>query len=216
MLSGIFEIVDAFLKKINLFRVKWIRKYFWELRAHDIDKKWGNANLDFDTVKQVVLQTNAKKILDFGCGSGRLFPLYEQLKIEEVVGQDISSNAINLIREKFPNGKQILLSGDVTKLDFTEKYFDLVISNRALSAVHKMDVSRVIDKLCFIGKHVYINEFSDNEKDSSESSYWFKHDYPQLFMANDYRLVKEGFIKETGQFWQLYSDYKTSTNSNSD
>lgn len=53
-----------------------------------------DATLDFDTVKNNILKAKASRILDFGCGNERLFPLYQDFKIEQVVAQDISANAL--------------------------------------------------------------------------------------------------------------------------
>jgi 2-polyprenyl-3-methyl-5-hydroxy-6-metoxy-1,4-benzoquinol methylase len=203
MLAKIYRLINNILEATHIFKIRKIRTFFWDLRARDINKRWGNANGDFDIIRSVIKTANAHTLLDFGCGNGRLFTLYNELKIEKVVGQDISAAAIKLAQQKTGGRNYTLLCADIADVTFDEKYFDLVISNRSLSAVHPNDISAVMRKLCNLSKYVYINELSDIEKDG-ESSYWFKHNYNQMMAQNNFKALDNGIIEGTLQEWTLY------------
>jgi len=65
------------------------------------------------------------KVLDLGCGNGRL---YEILKDKEVeyTGIDISENLINVAKKKYPKGQFVI--GDGINLPFKDHSFDIVYS----------------------------------------------------------------------------------------
>lgn len=67
------------------------------------------------------------KVLDAGCGYGRL---YDMVNISEkyngsYTGVDISSDFINLAKQKFPKGN--FLQGDLKALPFKDNQFDIVV-----------------------------------------------------------------------------------------
>lgn len=63
------------------------------------------------------------KVLDLGCGNGRLFPLLKSKNID-YIGVDNSEELIKEAKKKFPNGKFQI--ADIFKLPFPEKHFDKV------------------------------------------------------------------------------------------
>lgn len=66
------------------------------------------------------------KILDLGCGNGRLFDLMKEKNIF-YTGIDNSEQLIKTAEQKY-SGKARFLVSDVLELPFTENYFDAVIS----------------------------------------------------------------------------------------
>ena len=196
------------LKLLVRSKRQHIRSYYWNLRARDIHGKWGNGVSDFEALKGVISLVKPTSLLDIGCGSGRCFSLYMEMNIPEVVGQDISSNAILICKKRFPNSGYKLLCCDIKDLEYDYDYFDLIISTRALSAVLPKDIEDTIDALCKIGKFIYINEMTDSDC-IGPSNYWFKHDYEKLMRMNNYSIVKTGIIsvvedgKHHDQTWKL-------------
>ena len=70
------------------------------------------------------------KVLDIGCGNGRLYPLFQEIGAD-YVGADNSKNLIGIAQNKFSTGKFIV--GDALGLPFADGSFDAVVS---LAVVH--------------------------------------------------------------------------------
>lgn len=67
-----------------------------------------------------------KKVLDLGCGTGRLTK--ELLdRGAEVVGVDVSEEMLKILQKKFPQVKTVL--ADAENLPFEDEEFDLIIAN---------------------------------------------------------------------------------------
>jgi ubiquinone/menaquinone biosynthesis C-methylase UbiE len=69
------------------------------------------------------------KVLDFGCGNGRLAGFLEN-GYKEFVGVDISEELINIAKQKYSNEKNrfVKLSSDFSELPFKDNHFDVVFS----------------------------------------------------------------------------------------
>lgn len=193
------------LGAFNVFHWKRYNTFYWNLRAKDIDEKWGQGTGDYETIAHAIQTTHAQRVLDIGCGSGRLFPLYNELKMQEVVAQDISQNAISLAKrrsEPLSNTNINFVCNQISQLDYPESFFDLVISNRTLSAVYPDEIPGTIRALCAMSKNIYVNEVSD--KDYQQSPYFFKHDYEKYMRENNYQMAQHGEIAATNQQWCLF------------
>lgn len=68
---------------------------------------------------------NGDKILDFGCGNGRLIEIFNDKKIE-YIGTDNSEKLIEIARKKYPRHK-FMVAPDLN-LPFSDNYFDKVYS----------------------------------------------------------------------------------------
>lgn len=71
-----------------------------------------------------------EKILDSGCGSGRLFGILKEKKVD-YYGIDISENLIEIAKKNFPEGKFEV--ADALNLPFPDNFFDKVYS---ISVLH--------------------------------------------------------------------------------
>ena len=99
--------------------------------------------------------TNNSKILDIGCGKGYLlYDLKKELKDLEIYGIDISDYAI---KNSHPEIKKNLFVHDASKkLNFSDQYFDLVIS---LGTLHNLEIAELknsIQEIQRLGKNKYI------------------------------------------------------------
>ena len=74
---------------------------YWNHRAFDVDKKWGREKNDYALLREIILSFKPHSVLDIGCGSGRLFPLYNDLKIREVVCRDISNKTLKIAKDRY-------------------------------------------------------------------------------------------------------------------
>jgi len=72
------------------------------------------------------------KVLDAGCGNGRLYDSLQELKID-YQGVDISSKLIKTARSKFPKAKFAV--ADILTLPFTDQQFDVLLSIATLQHI---------------------------------------------------------------------------------
>jgi len=56
------------------------------------------------------------RVLDVGCGSGRLFPFFLNHGVKDVIGIDISERALTIAHERFPS--VVVIKSDLEKLEF--------------------------------------------------------------------------------------------------
>lgn len=187
----------------------FLRRSYWNMRARDIHETWGRGTDDFQVLREVIELVKPQRILDLGCGSGRCFPLYKEMNIPEVVGQDVSSRALDICKNRFPELPYRLIKKDIRNMDFSVNYFDLIISTRVLAAVIPKDISPAVKHLCKISRFIYMNEMTDSDY-AGPSDYWFKHDYEKMMQENNFSLAQKGTIAiiENGktyvQAWALY------------
>jgi len=88
--------------------------------------------------------TNAKRVLDAGCGEGYLLSFLDsQIKDWELVGFDISGNLIDRAREKLPLAN--FMVSDIYNSGYLNKNFDLVLSTEVLE--HLEDPERALNEI---------------------------------------------------------------------
>lgn len=82
-----------------------------------------------EKVVQKLLESHAKKVLDLGCGEGKLLSLLLAHKqFERILGADVSHNALEIAaqRLKLPNPRVELLQSSITYLDARLRGFDAI------------------------------------------------------------------------------------------
>jgi len=207
--SNIFvKIVSFFtivLGRIGFYKYSMGRNLFWKLRARDIDDRWGRLQDDYDVLRRIISSLSANSILDIGCGSGRLFPLYESLGIKEVIGQDVAQRALDLAKARYDYSRIKLINVPIEALDYPEFYFDLVISNHILQHILPNSIESTIKTICKLGRFIYINELSDTDGIPT-SPYMFKHDYMRLFGIFGFKAQNKGLLGK--QTWLLFTNEK--------
>ena len=105
---------------------KTLTKKVWSKDSYYKVAEQGSLDFEHPAMKLLVkLAKNSKNILDMGCGEGtRLGKIID--KKQKGTGVDISTKAIDLAKKKFP--KLNFAVGDLEKLPFANKKFDLVYS----------------------------------------------------------------------------------------
>jgi SAM-dependent methyltransferase len=176
---------------------------FWEEQAIVIHQQWGEDTHDFAVLSALFQQYGSHdaplSILDVGCGSGRLFGLYQTNGINDIVGLDISEKALALANERYPTVPTI--QGKVEDLDFPAERFSLAICNRVLQHIPPNLIAAATGKLATICRMVYVNELSDSDQ-LREEFFMFRHDYPTLFAEHGLQLIASGTLGK--QTYSLY------------
>ena len=91
---------------------------------------------------------NPKTVLDLGCGMGNLVEMLRRLDIK-AYGVDISEYALSQTPEKL---KQFCHQGDVLKMSYQNKEFDVVTTVNILEHIKPADVDKFIVKCARIAK----------------------------------------------------------------
>ena len=154
---------------INLAR-KFGKEFFDGDRSHGYGgfnynpKYWSEVVKDFTNYYD--LNSNSR-ILDVGCAKGFLvYDLTNYLKSQNIYGIDISSYAIENCKSEI---KKNVFTGQAHKINFPDKFFDLVIS---ITTLHNYEIDGVkdclkeinrISKKAFITVDAYSN---DEEKEA--------------------------------------------------
>lgn len=103
------------LSSYKVMRAKWIMDVLLQLRKQ--------------FAKQEV------RLLDLGCGDGRLVPLWQSLTGADAHGLDLSPAAMDAAQKSYPGIHYI--QGDATKTTYQDSYFDLVICQEVLEHIEQ-------------------------------------------------------------------------------
>lgn len=178
----------------NILPKSWRQRLiarFWEQKAEAVHQEWGHERHDYEVLREILLKYRPRRLLDAGCGSGRLFALYQECAIPYVVGVDVSDTALAIARSAFPQVE--LHRVDLTELDFPEGTFDLCICNRVLQHVHPADISQVVHRLARASQLVYVNELTESDE-LDEAFFMRRHDYCALFAEAGMSCLERGAI----------------------
>lgn len=181
-----FDTVGAWL-------YRHFQRHFWEAAAGRIHAAWGMGSGDYH-ILQAILATigEVHSLIDLGCGSGRLFPLYLAQRIPNIVGVDISSTALAVARREYPEVMTYRIRlEDLEDLGFPDGHFDLGISSRTLQHVPPENFAQVVKSICALCRWVYVNELSESDNVYNERSprpfYLFHHNYLAKFATHGFR-----------------------------
>lgn len=99
---------------------------------------------DEEKEKAVSMIDNYEKIrvLDCGCGNGRLFKFIPETA-EEIVGIDISPVAVEMCKKNHPHVRSI--TGVAEEIPYPEDYFDVVFCMGSLE--HFMDIDKAMNEI---------------------------------------------------------------------
>lgn len=160
----------------------------WNEMAPWIHETWGRRPYD-PKLPDLIRRHNISSILDVGCGSGWLFPMYQELGLKDVVGVDISERALELANQDYPNIKTICCRFE--EMEFPHKRFDLAISESSLQHVPRHNIALVLQKLCSFCRLVYVKELTDHHP-QKEEFFMHKFDYSLLFGQFEFSILETG------------------------
>jgi len=120
--------------------------YTADIKVGKIDRSNFEANIRF--LEGIGLLKENIKILEVGCGAGRLTNYLTQ-KGFNIIGFDISRNLIKDGNTRYPDAMKFLASGD--SMPFSNSTFDVVLSFDVLEHIpdvneHILEVRRVLKK----------------------------------------------------------------------
>lgn len=107
-------------------------------------------NYDFPPTYKLILKnimpSGKLKVLDLGCGTGVAGEILNHKKICEFMGIDIYEPYLKICRKKGYYKK--LVKADITKIDISEKSFDVILLLQVIEHLHKKQVMSLLEK-CF-------------------------------------------------------------------
>lgn len=147
------------------------------------------------------------KVMDYGCGEGRLMPLYTKLNCTEVVGVDIAYYD-NLLSScsKDPNKNFRFVMQDAPVPDFlnyNENHFDCVVSLSVLSHVKPENIQKTVWQLARVAPLLIISAYNHTDKlPDSPGTYMFQHNYDQVFINAELKEIEYVQMNKMG-IWVL-------------
>jgi SAM-dependent methyltransferase len=162
---------------------------FWDRLAQPLDHQWGRGQWDFEVLGRIITDYHVRSVLDIGCGSGRLFPLFRQLAINPILGVDISPQALAIAGHNYP--KIATQCARLQDLSLADDEFDLLVSNRVLQHIAPGEIGSVIAKLCKISPLIYLNELSASDQ-INESFWMFIHDFDRMMQEHGFVRAEQG------------------------
>lgn len=105
----------------------------FERKYHKLEKDhwWFISRRDF--IRRIVKKSEKNiKILEIGCSSGLLMKALNEAKFKEIIGIDVSKEAIHFCRK---NNIKNIIQMDGSKMGFKEKEFDLIIASDILEHI---------------------------------------------------------------------------------
>lgn len=90
-------------------------------------------------------KTKSKKVLDVGCGAGKIISLIKDNDYE-IIGVEIDNKAYLIAKENAGNKKNCkIILGDILNIKLKNEYFDAVICSEVIEHTDKPDL--IIDKI---------------------------------------------------------------------
>lgn len=151
---------------------------------------------------------HGKIVLDAACGTGYGSSIISETA-DMVYGIDISDEAILYAEEHYSNSKIKYTKGSIEKLEFPDKYFDVVVSFETIEHVDEKSQKVFLDEICRVLKSDGILIMSTPDKknytdlQSGNQTEW----HIKEFYAKEF----EEFILSKFQYIKWYNQYMSET-----
>lgn len=141
---------------------------------------------------------NWNKILEIGCGNGRLTKSLLKLpNVKKIIAIDISKDLIESAMDTIKDNRVVFQTIDLNEFKTDEK-FDLVFGSEILMHIPENQIKNIISKLLNLcKKKLYFIEYYDVKQiNNNISDYCFMHDYKNLFESYENISVKIHMISQ--------------------
>ena len=178
----------------------------WESLAPAIHNQSGYLSHDYLILSQIIKKIGARSVLEFGCGSGKLVPVYLMHNIRSIWLQDVSGRALDLCRQRFFCQQQIrYIKGNVRSIPMPTAV-DLIVSNRVLQHILDDEEFReTLSHLASLTCYFYINK--SGMEIGRHDPYRKGRDYIQIFYDLGWDVAERGELTAEGgglQSWMLF------------
>jgi len=193
----------GFLHRLLVADYQHLRRWYWEFRTPDLHRTTETPPAESELIRDIAERYGVESVLDVGCGSGRLFPVFQAAGVERILGVDIAGRALAIAKRLHPEVPTIRIR--ISQLELPEEY-DAVMTNRVLQHITAGDLPATVDRICDAArKIVYINEISDSEgADLTGVRYMFFHDYISLFAASGWVVAEKGLMPGTQKTYLVF------------
>jgi glycosyltransferase involved in cell wall biosynthesis len=187
----------------------------WDSEAPIQHNRYGHLSHDFPVLGHVIDKTEARSVLEIGCGSGRLVPVYLTQNVQTIWLEDVSEQALDLCRQRFFCQKHIrYFLGNVQSIPISTEP-DLIVANRVLQ--HILDDGEFTEMMSYLismTRYFYINESGIEEARLYNWPYLKGRDYIRIFRDLGCPLIERGeLMAESGtQTWMLFATEKNVDN----
>lgn len=157
----------------------------------------------FNKIEKIIKKIMFKDVIDVGCGDGFLLWRAKRLMArKKIYGIDLDPVQIGAAKKNIPSGRFIV--GDIYKLPFGNKKFDLVICTEVLEHVEKpqaalKELSRITGRYCILSvpnepiwrilnllRGAYLKDWGNTE---GHINHWTVSSFRKL--VGDYFKIKE-------------------------
>ena len=190
-----------FRKKRDEFRNKFNDNFIWggdqEYWTHDenwdnvIPKNWGEFPEGFnviDFLREITKELDFKRVLDFGCGYGRLSKAFDS---DKYVGVDLNLKALKVARKNNPQYRYEDIF--INSKNYPDS--DLVNAFGVFLHLNDEDFEEALIKLSKNNRYIIISEVMGRE--------WRRDGLPPVFCRD-----KEEYIKYLNKYgFELYKEY---------
>lgn len=153
-------------------------KEYWNNRK---DPNKYNHIMEYEQVSIVPFVKDADRVLDFGCGIGRTFPLYED---KQVTGVDFSSMYAERCDNRMSHIVHDVHSED---LPFKNDTFDVGLLIKVTLHATDKEVRRIISEVGRVCNKVMIIAYNGNLE--KLAPHVFKHDYLSIIKELGFSIV---------------------------
>jgi len=181
----------------------------WDALAPAIHNQYGYLSHDYSLLGQVIDKTGARFLLEVGCGSGRLVPVYLMHNAQTIWLQDVSGRALDLCRQRFFRQGQIrYFRGSVQSIPMSTEV-DLIVANRVFQ--HILDDAEFAETLAHLAtmtRYFYVNECGIEDAIRLRDPNVKGRDYAHIFRGLGWRVTEQGKLTaefDSQQSWTLFA-----------
>jgi glycosyltransferase involved in cell wall biosynthesis len=184
------------------------RTQHWDAVAADLHNRYGYLSHDYAVLGQIIEQTGARSVLEIGCGSGRLMPVYLEQKLDPIIAQDISAEAMKMCKQRFFCQNSIYFVESAVDGIPASLSVDLIVSTRVLQ--HIVDYAAVRRAIMYLAprtRSFFLNEATSTDMLAHNGPSTHAHDYEKIFEEVGFKLATFGKLhaeRGTRQTWKLF------------